>query len=138
MVAAAEWQLVPILQVLWATRPSLRTKPEIRVLVYSATYRLKIVSGVAVRLGLAVHPSLTCTCSAVQLSLLQLMPAVLLCGAQSSSAGSRRNCCASVFLIFPPARPPGKSFCCLGPRDYRHVRPMKKERQPLRALRKNV
>ena len=47
------------------------------------------VSGVAVRLGLAVHPSLTGTgtCSAVQLSLLQLMPAVLLCGVPSSGAG---------------------------------------------------
>ena len=48
--------------------------------------------GVAVRLGLAVHPALTCTCSAAQLSLLQLMPAVLLCGAQSSVAS-------------PPTRP---------------------------------
>ena len=47
-----------------------------------------LVSGVAVRLGLAVHPSLTCTCSAVQLPLLQLMPAVLLCGVQSFGAGA--------------------------------------------------
>ena len=58
-----------------------------------------VVSGVAVRLGLAVHPSHTCTCSAVQLSLLQLMPAVLLCGVQSSGASTIA---------------PGKSFCCLG------------------------
>ena len=41
------------------------------------------------------------------------------------------NCFANiVFLIFPPARP-GRVFAA-------YVRPMKEERQPLRALRKNV
>ena len=94
----------------------------------------KFVSGVAVRLGLAVHPSLTCTCSAVQLPLLQLMPAVLLCGVQSFGAGTTAVLHST--LDFPTC-PPGKSFCCLGiikacPTDE------KKERQPLRALHKNV
>ena len=68
------------------------------------------VAAVAVRLGLAVHHSLTCTCSAVQL---QLMPAVLLCGdkAQVLAQSLCYSLWSIVFLIFPPAstRPPGMS-----------------------------
>ena len=62
------------------------------------------------------------------------MQALLLCGVQSFGAGTM----AVLHSILDfPTRPPGKSFCCPGIIQACPTNETK-ERQPLRALRKNV
>ena len=62
------------------------------------------------------------------------MPAVLLCGVQSFGAGA---IAVLHSILDVPTRPPGKSFCCLGIIQACPTNETK-ERQPLRALHKNV